>query len=56
MSFPADGVESTYRNSIHEVSAMLNCRHFGHFIVFNLSERVYDYGILNDMVCTIWLL
>ena len=52
MSFPADGVESAFRNSIHEVSAMLNCRHMGHFMVFNLSERVYDYGILNGMVLT----
>ena len=51
MSFPADGVESTYRNSIHEVSAMLNYRHFNHFMIFNLSERVYDYSILNGLVC-----
>lgn len=50
MSFPADGVESTYRNSIHEVSKMLKTKHRGHFLIFNLSERQYEYNLLDDMV------
>ena len=42
MSFPADGVESTYRNHIDEVAAMLHKYHEDHFLIFNLTERDYD--------------
>jgi protein-tyrosine phosphatase len=42
MSFPADGVESTYRNDIAEVSRLLSLNHKNHFMIFNLSERTYD--------------
>ncbi|EGG20132.1 pleckstrin domain-containing protein [Cavenderia fasciculata] len=50
MSFPADGVESAYRNSIHDVSQMLNEHHKDHYKIFNLSERKYDYGLFNNNV------
>ncbi|KAF2074525.1 hypothetical protein CYY_004152 [Polysphondylium violaceum] len=50
MSFPADGVESAYRNSIYDVSQMLNENHKDHYLVFNLSERKYEYGLFNDKV------
>jgi phosphatidylinositol-3,4,5-trisphosphate 3-phosphatase/dual-specificity protein phosphatase PTEN len=42
MSFPADGVESTYRNDIAEVSRLLSLNHKNRFMIFNLSERTYD--------------
>lgn len=29
---------------------MLKTQHRGHFLIFNLSERQYEYGILDDMV------
>ena len=42
MSYPADGVESTYRNSTDEVANMLKTYHNEKFLIFNLSERKYD--------------
>ncbi|KAN0024005.1 hypothetical protein ACTFIV_008398 [Dictyostelium citrinum] len=50
MSFPADGVESAYRNSIYDVSKLLNSAHRDHYLIYNLSERKYDYGLFNGMV------
>ncbi len=81
------GVESTYRNDIYHVSAMLNgttpelcviesilltkdkfvilfstlllcvracvafaARHSGHYMIWNLSGRPYDYSLFSDMV------
>jgi hypothetical protein len=51
MSFPADGVESTYRNHIEEVAAMLQQYHPDHFRIFNLTERDYDTYKLNHRAC-----
>ncbi|KAH3732645.1 phosphatidylinositol-3,4,5-trisphosphate 3-phosphatase [Pelomyxa schiedti] len=42
MSYPADGMESTYRNCIDDVAAMLNARHPKHYLIYNLSGRLYD--------------
>ncbi|EAL62502.1 hypothetical protein DDB_G0289979 [Dictyostelium discoideum AX4] len=50
MSFPADGVESAYRNSIYDVSKLLNTSHKDHYLIYNLSERKYDYSLFNGMV------
>ncbi|GAM21478.1 hypothetical protein SAMD00019534_046530 [Acytostelium subglobosum LB1] len=50
MSFPAEGVESAYRNSIHDVAQMLNEHHFDHYRIYNLSERKYDYNLFNGNV------
>jgi len=44
MGFPADGMESTYRNNIDDVASMLHKTHPDHFMLFNLSERPYDYS------------
>jgi hypothetical protein len=43
MAFPASGLEATYRNDINEVSDMLLSEHNGHFRIYNLTERLYDY-------------
>eukprot|EP01124_Arcella_intermedia_P005624 TRINITY_DN13327_c0_g1_i2.p1 TRINITY_DN13327_c0_g1~~TRINITY_DN13327_c0_g1_i2.p1 ORF type:complete len:764 (-),score=187.91 TRINITY_DN13327_c0_g1_i2:315-2606(-) len=42
MSFPAEGVESTYRNNINEISALLAKNHGADFMIYNLSHRSYD--------------
>ena len=50
MGFPASGVEATYRNSIDNVSSFLRERHGLNYLVFNLSERKYDYTKFNNQV------
>jgi hypothetical protein len=43
MSFPASGFEQTYRNNISDVAAFLDERHKDAYLIFNLSNRKYDY-------------
>eukprot|EP01107_Rhizomastix_libera_P003109 TRINITY_DN1537_c0_g1_i2.p1 TRINITY_DN1537_c0_g1~~TRINITY_DN1537_c0_g1_i2.p1 ORF type:complete len:725 (-),score=226.17 TRINITY_DN1537_c0_g1_i2:67-2241(-) len=43
MAFPADGVESTYRNYIEDVAKFLDERHMDRYLIFNLSGRDYNY-------------
>lgn len=50
MSFPAEGLEATYRNDIHDVSQLLGQRHPGNYMVYNLTERHYDYSKFGDNV------
>eukprot|EP01103_Thecamoeba_quadrilineata_P002230 TRINITY_DN12222_c0_g1_i1.p1 TRINITY_DN12222_c0_g1~~TRINITY_DN12222_c0_g1_i1.p1 ORF type:complete len:635 (+),score=96.33 TRINITY_DN12222_c0_g1_i1:69-1973(+) len=50
MSFPAEGVESTYRNWIDDVAAFLKKNHRHRFMVYNLCEREYDYSKFDDQV------
>ena len=50
MSYPAGGVESTFRNHADEVAAMLNKYHGGHYFVYNLSERGYQASKFRGMV------
>ena len=47
MSFPATGLESTYRNNLEDVAKMLKQKHEDKYMVFNLSERSYDVSKLN---------
>lgn len=42
MSFPVDGLESTMKNQIDEIAAILEGRHGNHYSVFNLTERSYS--------------
>ncbi|KAG2863062.1 hypothetical protein PC129_g3908 [Phytophthora cactorum] len=42
MSYPASGIEKTYRNDINDVAAFLNSRYPSAYRVYNLSERSYD--------------
>ncbi|XP_064605296.1 cyclin-G-associated kinase-like [Liolophura sinensis] len=41
MSYPAEGVESAYRNHIDDVRAFLETRHRNCYAVYNLSQRSY---------------
>jgi tensin len=50
MSFPATGLESTYRNNLEDVARMLQLKHQDKFMVFNLSDRSYDVTKLNFQV------
>lgn len=61
MAFPADGVESTYRNNIDgtghmdstnfaDVAQLLRSKHSDNFMIYNLSERKYDYTKFNNQV------
>jgi cyclin G-associated kinase len=42
MSFPAEGIEMTYRNAAEEVRAILEARHLGFHMVYNVSGRSYN--------------
>lgn len=50
MGYPSTGFESTYRNSIQEVSKMLEHNHGNHYLIFNLSDRDYDYSKFDEHV------
>ena len=50
MSYPADGVESAYRNRSDDVASMLNTYHPTHYLIFNLSERQYDAAKFSNSV------
>ena len=56
MSFPASGLESTYRNSLADVASMLRQNHGSKYMVFNVSERRYDISKLNNQVKIIVIL
>jgi len=51
MAFPSEGYEKVYRNNIDDVSRLLNEKHKGHFYVYNLSDRAYDYEKFDNNVC-----
>ncbi|CAI2384532.1 unnamed protein product [Moneuplotes crassus] len=44
MSFPACGVEKIYRNPICKVAKFLQEKHGDNYLVFNFSDRKYDYS------------
>jgi protein-tyrosine phosphatase len=50
MGFPATGLEATYRNEVKEVARFLNHHHSGNYMIFNLSERSYDYALFGYRV------
>jgi hypothetical protein len=53
MGFPAasGSVESTYRNRIDDVAALLDRTHSpDHYLVFNVSQRAYDYAAFHHRV------
>nr|XP_053649196.1 cyclin-G-associated kinase-like [Cherax quadricarinatus] len=41
MSYPAEGLESAYRNHVEDVKAVLDGRHPGHYVIYNVSGRQY---------------
>jgi hypothetical protein len=44
MGFPASGIESAWRNHIDDVAYMLEQHHHGCYMIFNLSDKRYDYS------------
>ena len=53
VSFPASGLESTYRDSLVNIVSMLYQKHANKYMVFNVSERRYDISKLNNQVCLV---
>lgn len=51
MGFPANAVEGMYRNNLEDVAALLKKKHNGKFMIWNLSEREYDYAKMENQVC-----
>lgn len=50
MGFPASGLEAAYRNQATDVARFLNLHHPKNYMIFNLSERRYDYGLFEGRV------
>eukprot|EP00047_Mylnosiga_fluctuans_P005675 m.241967 g.241967 ORF g.241967 m.241967 type:complete len:731 (+) comp13941_c0_seq1:10-2202(+) len=50
MSYPASGLEATYRNKVDDVAQLLKAKHGEHFMVFNVSERSYDTAKFSNQV------
>ena len=53
MSYPAEGVESAYRNHIDDVRAFLDSRHSESYAVYNCSQRSYKTVKFQNRVCAI---
>eukprot|EP00041_Stephanoeca_diplocostata_P027023 m.738032 g.738032 ORF g.738032 m.738032 type:complete len:887 (+) comp23098_c1_seq85:181-2841(+) len=50
MSFPARGLEATYRNNVCDVAAMLTEKHGASFMIINVAEKSYPSDGLNNQV------
>lgn len=55
MGFPANAVEGMYRNNLEDVALMLKKKHNNKFMIWNLSEREYDYQKVDNMVPAVCL-
>ena len=53
MSFPADGIESTYKNNIDDVRDFLDTKYPENYLIVNVSPRTYRTEKLGDRVCLI---
>ncbi|XP_066298486.1 cyclin-G-associated kinase-like isoform X2 [Branchiostoma lanceolatum] len=50
MSFPAEGIEATYKNNLEEIRLYLDSRHTGRYAVYNLSQRTYRHHKFHNRV------
>ena len=50
MSFPAEGLESAWRNSLDSVVRLLKQNHPDSFMIWNLQDRDYDYEKFDNQV------
>lgn len=50
MAYPAEGLESMFRNKIVDVSSFFKGKHQDNFLVINCSNRKYDYSYFNFQV------
>ena len=50
MSFPAQGMESVYRNRLPDVARLLQSKHGDKYLIINVSDRSYDTKLFNDQV------
>ena len=50
MPFPAEGLESAYRNHIDDVRSLLETRHGGRYAIYNVSGRSYSSAKFNARV------
>uniref|UniRef100_UPI00398E31B6 auxilin isoform X2 n=1 Tax=Pristiophorus japonicus TaxID=55135 RepID=UPI00398E31B6 len=41
ISYPAEGVELSFKNQIDDVRSFLDARHLDHYTIFNLSQKSY---------------
>ena len=53
MAFPAEGLESMFRNKISDVARLLNIKHENHYLIINASNRTYDFEKFNHSVYSI---
>ena len=53
MSFPAEGIETAYRNHIEDVRAFLETRHAGSYAIYNCSERKYRSARFDNRVSAV---
>ena len=53
MGLPATGFESSFRNDADDVAKMLTQYHGNNFMIFNLSEKAYDYDLFKNHVMEI---
>lgn len=51
MAFPSEGIEKAFRNDIDDVARLLEERHSGHYMLYNLAApRAYDYRKFHNKV------
>ena len=53
MSYPAEGLESMFRNKIADVSRLLQQNHGENYLVVNVSDRQYKFSHFGNKVSTV---